>query len=136
MSNYPSNPGIACSAITKHVVVTGTPNKPASDATLWINPFPYAIFIYKGYVWVGVSKGDQGDVSFFLADPRYFYVNTNDDHYGDRTGISNNDKPFDCTPARYILYPNEALTLSTTANCDAGTPSLTVDTFAFFNYVT
>jgi hypothetical protein len=141
MSTGPANPLIAATLLVPAVTLTALNGKAANGSTIWTNNFNYPIFIYRGFVWCGVSKDNFGDVSFMLADPRYIYLPTNDDHYENRGGIPMNSMPFDASPAYFQLNPGENLTLALAVNCDVPptaelpNPALTAQAFAFVCYV-
>jgi hypothetical protein len=89
-----------------------------------------------GYVWIGVSMGNRGDVSFTLSTPTDTILDSNDDHYEDRGGLPENK---DWLPPMggdraFVVNPNDVLTLAMTSNCDAGTQACVAQTYARLYY--
>ena len=111
--------------------------KATVEAGTWTNTLGYPIYVYTAYVWVGVSMGDKGDVSFELrnATKVIVYLDSNDDHYQDRNGLPENEEWLpNMLPAYFQVDPGDVLTLTLIGNADAGTP-LVAQTYARLYYL-
>jgi hypothetical protein len=112
--------------------------KATVQAGTWTNNWGYPIYVFMAYVWVGVSMGNKGDVSFQLANTTQaiVYLDSNDDHFQDRNGLPENEEWLpNMSPDYFEVNPSDMLTLTLIGNADAGTP-LVCQTYARVYYRT
>ncbi len=110
--------------------------KGTTSTSCWANNLGFPIYIYRGYVWCGVSGGNEGDVAIWLTSSTGgLYIVTNDDHYEDRGGLPMNQIDFDLSPGWDCVPPGGTITLSLTAVADARTPSIVSEAFALIRYM-
>lgn len=92
----------------------------------YANKTGQTLYVFMGYIWVGVSKDNFGDVSFELwnQNKSIIYRDSNDDHYENRTGIPMNEAwiPPMGEDRAFVVDPDDVLILGLTANADANTP--------------
>lgn len=120
----------AHSIVTPSVLVIDQ-GKGTSDKAVWTNTLGFPIYVYKGYVWCGVSKGVIADISVWLTSPNDVLVVTNDDHYEDRGAIMANHIDFDASPGWYLVNQGDIVTLSLTV---VGYPTGVAQSFALIRY--
>lgn len=124
------------SILLPNIVVIDSNGKGSSKVTLWTNDLGFPVYVYRGYVWCGVSGGHRGDVAIWLSSSGgCLYVVTNDDHYQDRGGIPMNQIDFDLSPGWDMVNPGDTINLSITPVADDNTPVIVTEALALIRYM-
>lgn len=92
-------------------VVCGDPTK--NQITIsWVNE-GCPMYVRHGWVWVGVQRLGEADVSYWLYNQtrNQVFDFINEDHYGPRASIEGNRGKFDCKPTFKFIDTGDTMCL-------------------------